>query len=629
MLATAQIPQIGATPPSLWDNTKWVPISDSVLRSPYYTGMQGFGSYPLGYKPFAMNRPHTITRLYLKTYYPTNHTTYTDFELRLGTTPLDGYPYSPSNTVAWNYATTNLKLVFSRPSITFSNIDSFGTIYFDLDSSFLHIQPGERLVIDIRFRNFTGDGINLAHSMQYHANMVGIAPYTNGVRITEQHKRGLLIHGIDITPDWDAGLHTFVSPKDTFCFGPTPIRVVVHNAGDQPIDSLRVNWEANGIPQPFFTYRGRLNPNDTDTTIIGSYNFPANTPVTIKAWSSHPQGTADVFNNNDTIQQAFTATKNFISNFNVFAGNDTAICEGDTIVLSAGSGSNTLVTFLWDNSSTTPTRQIHTGGYYYVIVTDTSGCERMDDIRITSQRPLVSLGNERVICLGEQIVMDAGNPGCSYIWDDMSTSRTRNVSQPGRYYVYVTDNIGCTAHDDVLVSWVTAPTGRIQAVHQQGLTYNFSLQNPVGVSSVEWRFGDGNFSTMLAPTHTYATDGTYNITAHLQSHCLEVTGYDTFKLVIANTNIQEVTHQKGIEVYPNPFDGKLTIALATDHGSTYNLSITDITGRKIYEQKGTINELNQHLQTAPAHWQIGQYILQLRDIQSGKAYSVPLIGTKE
>jgi hypothetical protein len=599
---------------------------DTVLHTPYYTGSQHITGIPNRYYP-PLNQPHTITRIYLKVDNPVIHTTYNNFELRLGAGSLHYYPprFQPSNNVPWNLVNTSV--VFSRPSITFSNIDSLGTIYFDLDTPFYHQNDTDRLVMEFRHNGFTGDGIRLQGSIEPNNYViVGVAPYTTGKKLV---LGGFLPYGIDIAPDWDAGLHTFISPKDTFCFGPTPIRVAIHNAGDQPIDSLRVNWEANGIPQPLFTYRGRLNPNDTDTTIIGSYNFSANTPVTIKAWSSHPQGTADVFNNNDTIQQAFTATRDFISNFHVFAGNDTAICEGDTILLSAGSGSNTFVTFLWDNSSTTPTRQIHTGGYYYVLVTDTSGCERMDDIRVTSQSITVYLGNDTVMCPNDILLLDANNPGCSYVWDDMSTSRTRNVSQPGRYYVYVTDNIGCTAHDDVLVSWVTAPTGRIQTVHQQGLTYNFSLQNPVGVSTVEWRFGDGNFSTMLAPNHMYATDGTYNISAWLKSHCLEVTGYDTFKLVIANTNITELLQDKTLQVYPNPFNGKLTIALATDKSSTYNLSITDITGRKIYEQKGTINELNQHLQTAPAHWQTGQYILQLRDIQSGKAYSVPLIGTKE
>jgi hypothetical protein len=86
-----------------------------------------------------------------------------------------------------------------------------------------------------------------------------------------------------------------------------------------------------------------------------------------------------------------------------------------------------------------------------------------------------------------------------------------------------------------------------------------------------------------------------------------------------------------LSAYPNPFSSSITIKPAESMQSdeVYQLYVSDITGRKIYEQKGTINELNQHLQTAPTHWQTGQYILQLRDIQSGKAYSVPLIGTKE
>lgn len=45
----------------------------------------------------------------------------------------------------------------------------------------------------------------------------------------------------------------------------------------------------------------------------------------------------------------------------------------------------------------------------------------------------------------------------------------------------------------------------------ENLTVTF-VNNSVGSSFYEWNFGDGNTSTVIAPTHTYQTPGTYTIT---------------------------------------------------------------------------------------------------------------------
>lgn len=44
------------------------------------------------------------------------------------------------------------------------------------------------------------------------------------------------------------------------------------------------------------------------------------------------------------------------------------------------------------------------------------------------------------------------------------------------------------------------------------LNISFSISRISGIDSVKWDFGDGQFSTLLQPTHTYATAGFYDVT---------------------------------------------------------------------------------------------------------------------
>jgi hypothetical protein len=65
--------------------------------------------------------------------------------------------------------------------------------------------------------------------------------------------------------------------------------------------------------------------------------------------------------------------------------------------------------------------------------------------------PEVFLGNDTTIMQGESIVLDARNPGSSYLWSTGATTRTITVSTTGTYAVTVTNDCG-TGWDDIYVS---------------------------------------------------------------------------------------------------------------------------------------------------------------------------------
>ncbi len=69
-------------------------------------------------------------------------------------------------------------------------------------------------------------------------------------------------------------------------------------------------------------------------------------------------------------------------------------------------------------------------------------------------KPSVNLAATQQFVNG-QLVLDAGNPGSSYLWNTGQTTRTIEPQEPGNYIVMVTNLWGCSAGDQIYVA-VTA-----------------------------------------------------------------------------------------------------------------------------------------------------------------------------
>jgi len=127
-------------------------------------------------------------------------------------------------------------------------------------------------------------------------------------------------------------------------------------------------------------------------------------------------------------------------------GSDVTICQGSTITLDATVPG---ATYLWTNGAGTSTITVGTAGNFGVTVTQGS-CTVSDAIIISvAALPTVALGNDAILCLGEQIVLDATGPGLTYAWNTGAVSPTIIVSSGGTYDVTLTNAANCTATDAI------------------------------------------------------------------------------------------------------------------------------------------------------------------------------------
>lgn len=201
-------------------------------------------------------------------------------------------------------------------------------------------------------------------------------------------------------------------------------------------------------------------------------------------------------------------------------GNDTTFCDGGQVTLDA---QNPGLTYLWNTTATTQTIDVTATGQYSVDVTDAAGCIGQDTIDITvNPFPIVDLGNDTTICVGETITLDVTGLGQSFLWSDNSTNPTLTVGTDGTYWVDV-DALGCVSSDTMILTTSTLPVvdlGNDTTFCEDGMI-TLDVQNP-GLNTV-WN------TTATSQTINVNTTGQYYVDVTNADGCL---GTDTIDVTV-------------------------------------------------------------------------------------------------
>lgn len=107
--------------------------------------------------------------------------------------------------------------------------------------------------------------------------------------------------------------------------------------------------------------------------------------------------------------------------------------------------------------------QYPTPGVYPVSLTISNGVSSLGKTKngfiTVKPSPVVYLGRDTILCDNQQITLDAGNPGCTWLWSNGATTQTIMVDSTGTgygtavYKVSVTSSNGCTASDSIQISF--------------------------------------------------------------------------------------------------------------------------------------------------------------------------------
>jgi len=187
-------------------------------------------------------------------------------------------------------------------------------------------------------------------------------------------------------------------------------------------------------------------------------------------------------------------------------GNDTAICQGNSITIDAG---NSGYNYQWSTGANTQQITVNTGGTYSVTVTNpANNCSSTDAINIqVIPTPTVDLGNDTSICQGSSLTLDAGNPGYNYQWSTGATTQQITVSSAGTYSVTVTyPSSACSGSDEITIQVIPTPT--VDLGNDTSICQGSSLTLDAGNPGYDYQWSTGATTQQI----TVSSAGTYSVT---------------------------------------------------------------------------------------------------------------------
>jgi gliding motility-associated-like protein len=190
-------------------------------------------------------------------------------------------------------------------------------------------------------------------------------------------------------------------------------------------------------------------------TWLPDYNISATTGDTIQIWPSTDTAYTLNAGNGTACGASGSFNVHVYKSTPIMLGNDTSLCENNSIQLNAGTGFNN---YTWNNGANTQSITVSAPGSYSVIATDVNSCKSKDTIAILQvyALPVIHLGNDTGICQGSGLPLDAGSGFSKYLWQDSSSGQYFTATKAGLYWVEVTNSNSCKARDSLNITSVTS-----------------------------------------------------------------------------------------------------------------------------------------------------------------------------
>ncbi|OAV43115.1 hypothetical protein A3850_000775 [Lewinella sp. 4G2] len=181
----------------------------------------------------------------------------------------------------------------------------------------------------------------------------------------------------------------------------------------------------------------------------------------------------------------------------LLASADTAICAGGQAVLSAaGTGP-----FRWSTGEVGPTIQVSPDGLQAYTVTAGAGdCAITEEVRVdVDPLPVADLGNDRTVCITDEITLENIATEDDYSWSTGSTEPTVSITAAVDTSIFLTVTRGdCTASDTISV-FVSAPRIDLGSDRTVCPGDSVSLEIP-SADSYLWNNGSTEQSVLIIPT---------------------------------------------------------------------------------------------------------------------------------
>jgi Secretion system C-terminal sorting domain len=208
---------------------------------------------------------------------------------------------------------------------------------------------------------------------------------------------------------------------------------------------------------------------------------------------------------------------------NVIISGSNTLCPNDTVMLTAASAGTSQWYFNGQPvaAATSDTISVFTPGVYNLLQTNVNGCSDSASVGfelVSVPNPVIALPATFNACASA--LLDAGNPGATYLWSNGGTQQMEQITVSGIYNVLVTDSNNCSASDTVNVTIYALPVVNIGP--DTSICGSITLN-----ANISGTYTWSNSST--ASSITVTTSGQYYLTVVDSNGC---TGSDTANITI-------------------------------------------------------------------------------------------------
>jgi gliding motility-associated-like protein len=198
-----------------------------------------------------------------------------------------------------------------------------------------------------------------------------------------------------------------------------------------------------------------------------------------------------------------TVSVAYVSEEPLNLGNDTLLCEGQTLLLDTDIPGATVN---WKNGSLEPTLLVTLPGIYWVEVSK-AGCEYRDTIQVSFTTVPFDLGEDIALCQGENRTLEVELDDATYLWHDGSTSPSLSVQTPGLVWLKATQG-SCSRTDSLLVTIQDGPNNPFPdygyICEGEGVWFNVKYEG----GSYQWQDGSSLHNFKAVGPGTYSVSVT-------------------------------------------------------------------------------------------------------------------------
>jgi gliding motility-associated-like protein len=211
----------------------------------------------------------------------------------------------------------------------------------------------------------------------------------------------------------------------------------------------------------------------------------------------------------------------------IAAGSSTTFCSGESVILTASSGTG----YLWSNGQTTQSITVSSSGSYFVTVTNSNGCAATSvstNVTVNPKPTVIFSVNNANQCVNSNSYSFTNNSSVTsgvlnyqWIFGDGNTSTVENPTHsyisPGSYTVklIVTSALGCKDSTTRTINVFEKPSpgfsinAAVQCVNDNSFLFTNTTTIGNGTLTYVWNFGDGNSTNTQNSIYSYSSPGTY------------------------------------------------------------------------------------------------------------------------